>query len=66
MDAEVDTPAGGRGDSGRSRGELDKGSYPSGIKVTDEQMAAIRPRFEPHEFHGDWNYTLRPPKPTRV
>ena len=28
--------------------------------------AAFRPRLEPHDFHGDWNYTLRPPKPTRV
>jgi hypothetical protein len=43
--------------------ELDEGTYPRGIKVTDSEMAAIRPRFEPHDFHGDWNYSLRPLKP---
>ena len=42
--------------------ELDEGSYPKGIKVPDVDMAAIR--LERHEFHGDWNYTIRPPKAT--
>jgi hypothetical protein len=42
--------------------ELDERSYPAGIKVTDAEMAVIRPRLEPHDFHGDWNYTLRPPR----
>jgi hypothetical protein len=46
--------------------ELDEGSYPSGIKVPDEELAAIRPRLEPHDFHGDWNYTLRPPRAPRL
>ena len=40
--------------------ELDEGSYPNGIKISDEDMATIT--LERHEFHGDWNYTLRPPK----
>ena len=43
--------------------ELDDRSYPKGIKVTDSEMAAIAPRLERHEFHGEWNYTLRPPRP---
>ncbi|MGI0070945.1 MAG: ISAzo13-like element transposase-related protein, partial [Thermoplasmata archaeon] len=42
----------------RVRLELDKGRYPDGVKVTDEQMAGIQ--LEPHRFHGDWNYTIRP------
>ena len=41
----------------RVRAELDKGRYPKGARVTDEQLAQIR--LEPHEFHGDWNYTIR-------
>ncbi|CAN5521857.1 hypothetical protein BH24ACT5_BH24ACT5_00320 [soil metagenome] len=46
--------------------ELDDRTYPSGIKVSNEEMAAIRPRHEPHAFHGDWNYTLRPPPRSRA
>ena len=42
--------------------ELDDRSYPPGIKVSNEEMAAIHPRLEPHDFHGDWNYTLRAPR----
>jgi hypothetical protein len=42
----------------RVRSELDRGRYPMGIGVTDQQMARIR--LVPHSFHGDWNYTVRP------
>lgn len=42
----------------RVRSELDKGRYPDGVKVSDEQMAQLL--LDSHEFHGDWNYTLRP------
>ena len=42
----------------RVRCELDKKSYPKGVKVTDEQMARIK--LKPGSFHGDWNYTIRP------
>jgi transposase len=38
--------------------ELDSGSYPIGIQVSDEQMATL-PIIR-HDFHGDWNYTLHP------
>jgi hypothetical protein len=40
---------------------LDPGSYPGGIKVSDEQMAALP--LDRHDWHGDWNYTLRPEPP---
>lgn len=42
----------------RIRSEIDHGSYPLGVKVRNEQMARVR--LEPHRFHGDWNYTIRP------
>jgi hypothetical protein len=42
----------------RVRSELDRGRYPGGIAVSDEQMAQIA--LEPHRFHGDWNYSIRP------
>lgn len=37
---------------------LDPQSYPTGIKVTDEELAAVQ--LEPALFHGEWNYTIRP------
>lgn len=37
---------------------LDPNSYPSGIKVTDKQMAELR--LSRDAFHGDWNYSLLP------
>jgi hypothetical protein len=40
--------------------EADTNTYPRGVKVSDEEMAAIRPQIKPHAFHGDWNYTVRP------
>ena len=40
------------------RAELDDADYPAGVKITDAQMAALP--LNRHDFHGDWNYTLRP------
>ena len=40
--------------------EANTNSYPRGIKVTKQEMDAIRPQLKPDSFHGDWNYTLRP------
>ena len=37
---------------------LDRRKYPVGRKVSDEEMKRIL--LEPHKFHGDWNYTIRP------
>lgn len=42
----------------RVRSEIDPGSYPTGVQISDAQMAAIH--LERHEFHGDWNYTIHP------
>ena len=43
------------------RAELDPGRYPDGVKVSDEQMDCLP--LDPHDWHGDWNYTLRPEPP---
>jgi Rhodopirellula transposase DDE domain len=43
------------------RAGLDPGSYPEGAKISDEQMAALP--LNRHDWHGDWNYTLRPEPP---
>jgi hypothetical protein len=40
------------------RSELDTNSYPKGITVPDDEMAAIN--IVRDEFHGEWNYTIRP------
>ena len=37
---------------------LDPGSYPTKVKVTKQQMERVR--LHPHEFHGEWNYTIEP------
>ena len=42
----------------RVRSELDRGTYPGGVTITDAQLATIR--LERHRFHGDWNYTIHP------
>jgi hypothetical protein len=42
----------------RIRAELDTGHYPTGIGVTDAELAALN--LKRADFHGDWNYTLLP------
>lgn len=42
----------------RVRSEVDRGAYPQGITITDEQLATLS--LDRHSFHGDWNYTFRP------
>jgi hypothetical protein len=37
---------------------LDTGTYPTGIKVADAELAAVQ--LEPASFHGDWNYVIAP------
>lgn len=36
----------------------DSNSYPTGLKVSDEELAALNIVTEP--FHGEWNYTIKP------
>jgi hypothetical protein len=38
--------------------ELDRGSYPSGIKVSKKEMEGVNLRRD--AFHGEWNYTISP------
>ncbi len=38
--------------------QLDKNTYPKGIKVSNEEMANINIQHE--SFHGEWNYTISP------
>jgi transposase len=38
--------------------ELDTGSYPAGVRISDQHMAALP--ITRHNFHGDWNYCLHP------
>jgi hypothetical protein len=37
---------------------VDDGMYNRGVDITDEEFDAIR--IEPHNFHGEWNYTILP------
>ena len=47
------------------RCELDQALYPAGVKISDADMDDLN--IVRHEFHGEWNYTIRPkqPKPKR-
>ncbi len=36
----------------------DSNSYPTGLKVTDEELAALN--LVRASFHGEWNYTIKP------
>lgn len=40
------------------RCDLDTSTYPKGIVVTDQEMSQLN--MLPDDFHGEWNYTLRP------
>jgi hypothetical protein len=42
----------------RVRAELDRGRYPLGIKVSDQELAAVP--ASRHTWHGEWNYTILP------
>jgi Rhodopirellula transposase DDE domain len=40
------------------KAELDDGLYPKGIKISDEELEAVRIFRE--DFHGEWNYSILP------
>jgi len=40
------------------RAHRDTDTYPLGIKISKAELAAVP--VAPHEFHGDWNYTVDP------
>ena len=43
--------------------ELDTGTYPTGVKISDQQMKALEDdgTLTRHDWHGEWNYTITPP-----
>ena len=36
--------------------DYDPNWYPTKVKITNKQLAAVP--LDPHEFHGEWNYTI--------
>lgn len=42
------------------RAKLDTHTYPTGIKISDEEVAKVQLR--PDRFHGEWNYRVVPRK----
>jgi hypothetical protein len=42
----------------RVHADLDTGSYHTGVRVSDRQLDALP--LHRHDWHPDWNYTLRP------
>jgi Rhodopirellula transposase DDE domain len=41
----------------RVQADLDTNVYPTKVKVTDEQLANVN--LHAHQFHGEWNYTIK-------
>lgn len=46
----------------RVQAVLDTVEYPTGVKISDQQMRALAAEgtWAPHEWHGEWNYTIGP------
>jgi hypothetical protein len=45
----------------RVRAVLDHNTYPTGIRISDQDMRAFeRQHVTRHDYHADWNYDLRP------
>ncbi len=42
------------------RAALDENEYETGIKISDEELSRVKLKCS--EFHGDWNYAIRPRK----
>jgi len=40
------------------RAQLDENLYPTGVKVSDEELKAVE--IKRSDFHGDWNYVICP------
>jgi hypothetical protein len=45
------------------RAEIDSGHYPTGVKVSDAQLAGVN--MQRASFHGEWNYKLLPTRKKR-
>ena len=46
----------------RIRAQLDDREYPAGIKVSNQALAELA--IERDEFHGEWNYRVKPRHPS--
>jgi len=42
----------------RIEAKVDRGNYPTGIKVPNKEMEALK--LQRADFHGNWNYTISP------
>lgn len=42
----------------KTRAELDRGTYLTGIKVSDEDLTALA--LKTAKLHGEWNYAILP------
>lgn len=42
------------------RAAIDENEYETGIKISDEELSQVKLKHS--EFHGEWNYTIRPRK----
>ena len=41
--------------------QLDRNAYPTGVKVSKQQMQELREQhLRASEHHGEWNYTIHP------
>jgi hypothetical protein len=49
------------------RAELDTTPYPTGVKISDAEMASLTTSgiLDRHLFHPEWNYTINPTPDTR-
>jgi hypothetical protein len=43
---------------------LDRRKYATGRRISDQQMKTLN--VDRHQFHGDWNYVIRPRRPARA
>ena len=43
---------------------LDRRKYPTGRKISDHEMKLVN--LQPDNFHGDWNYVIRPNKKAAI
>ncbi len=43
---------------------LDRRKYELGIKITDDELKQVN--IYRNEFHGEWNYSIRPQKPLKL
>lgn len=46
------------------RARLDRRNYPTGRKVSAKEFRGLK--IERDDFHGDWNYVIRPREETRL